>query len=63
MKVMDEGEVGEIVQGGVQVGIGNLSRSRLSSTHLPDLQQSNVMQNPLFVDHFLRKQRINSVTQ
>ena len=42
MKVMDEGEVGEIVQGGVQVGIGNLSRRRLSSTHLPDLQQSNV---------------------
>jgi len=32
MKVMDAGEVGEIVQGGVQVGIGNLSRS--SSIHL-----------------------------
>ena len=32
MKVMDAGEVGEIVQGGVQVGIGNLSGS--SSIHL-----------------------------
>ena len=32
MKVMDAGEVGEIVQGGVQVGIGNLSRS--PSIHL-----------------------------
>ena len=37
MKVMDAGEVGEIVQGGVQVGIGNLA---------PEFTSNEMNKNP-----------------